>query len=503
MTAISVASDRCAHGSSQSILRKLLSFPVAVSALLCPLALLTVRSRFDDPDMWWHLKVGQIVWTTHTIPTTDTFSYTTGHHAWIPHEWLSQATIFGAWHPGGYTGLMLWLCSFTAVLLIAGYALCSIYSANAKVGFLGALVIWFFATSGLAIRPQMVGYLLLTIELVLVHLGRTRDPRWFLFLPPLLAIWVNCHGSFFLGIVVATVFLLCSFFDFQVGSLVSVRWDRRSQQWMAMSLLLSVAALFLNPVGLRQVLYPLDTLLHQPLSLSHVDEWMPLQMNSTRGLGVLAILACILLLAIVRRSTLFFDEIVLLSLGIWLAANHRRMVFVFGILAAPILSRLLSPYWEGYDPARDRPLPNAVLIALSLLVATLAFPGRANLARQVAQGSPVQAVEFINAHRLPGNMLNDYVYGGYLIWAAPDHPVFVDGRGDVFEWTGVLDEFGRWATLESNPNLLLNKYNIDFCLLARTSPMAQVLPFLPGWKMVYSDGMSVIFTRTAVAGAGI
>ena len=32
-------------------------------------------------------------------------------------------------------------------------------------------------------------------------------------------------------------------------------------------------------------------------------------------------------------------------------------------------------------------------------------------------------------------MLNEYVYGGYLIWAAPENPVFVDGRADIFEWT--------------------------------------------------------------------
>ena len=97
-------------------------------------------------------------------------------------------------------------------------------------------------------------------------------------------------------------------------------------------------------------------------------------------------------------------------------------------------------------------------------------------------------------------MLNDYTYGGYLIWAAPEHPVFVDGRSDVFEWTGVLAEFGRWAMLQSDPNTLLDKYNISFCVLARTSPMAHVLPLLPNWKTIYSDNMSTIFLRTSGVG---
>jgi hypothetical protein len=48
-------------------------------------------------------------------------------------------------------------------------------------------------------------------------------------------------------------------------------------------------------------------------------------------------------------------------------------------------------------------------------------------------------------------MLNDYAFGGYLIWAAPEHPVFVDAHADVFEWTAVLGDFGSRATPQSEP----------------------------------------------------
>ena len=81
-----------------SLLRRVFSFPVMIACLLAVLAVLTVRGRFDDPDMWLHLKTGQIIWTTHHIPTTDTFSWTTHHHATIPHEWLAQTLIYAAYH---------------------------------------------------------------------------------------------------------------------------------------------------------------------------------------------------------------------------------------------------------------------------------------------------------------------------------------------------------------------------------------------------------------------
>jgi hypothetical protein len=467
-----------------------------LAGLLIVLAVLTVRARFDDPDMWWHLKMGQVIWTTHHIPTTDLFSYTTNHHPYVAHEWLSQLLIYSAYRFDGYPGLMLWLCFFTSALLIAGYCLCSLYSGNAKIGFLGALTIWLFATSGFAVRPQMVGYFLLVVELLLLHLGRTRNPRWFLAMPPLFAIWVNCHGSFFFGIIVAVIFLFSSFFDFQTGSLVAPRWNPHYRRMLALAILLSVAAMFLNPIGVKQILYPVDTVLHQHIGLSEVSEWQPLQFGEARGLACLAVLGCIFLLVLVSRTELLWHELLLLAFGIWAASGHRRLVFVFGILVGPILSRMLSTFWEGYNAEQDRPLPNAVFLAGSLLVAFLAFPNPGNLTRQVDENSPAKAVEFIKTHQLSGPMLNEYVYGGYLIWAAPEYPVFVDGRADVFEQTGVLAEFGRWATLQADPRELLDKYRVNLCLLTPKSPMAFVLPLLHNWTTAYSDNNSVIFVRS-------
>ena len=107
-------------------------------------------------------------------------------------------------------------------------------------------------------------------------------------------------------------------------------------------------------------------------------------------------------------------------------ASKLWLLFVFGIVVAPILARSLSTFWEGYDPRHDHPWANAMLIAVSLLTILFAFPDQPNLARQVDLRSPVKAVRFINTHHLSGRMLNEYVYGGYLIWALPESPVFLD-----------------------------------------------------------------------------
>lgn len=494
MSTASIAVKSSDKRASIRVLRMFFSFPSMLIALLAVLAVLTVRDRFDDPDMWWHLKSGQVIWTTHSIPTTDIFSYTTGHHSYVPHEWLSQCFIYAGYRFGGNSGLMLWLCVMTSVLLVAGYGLCWLYSQNSKVAFVGALTIWLFGTIGLAVRPQMIGYLLLIVELLIIQLGRTRNPRWFWGLPPLFALWVNCHGSFVLGLVIAGTILLCSFLNLEQGLVTSARWDRDVRRTFEWALALSIAVLLINPVGLRQVTYPIDTMLHQPIGLSASSEWQPLQIGDGRSLLFLGVIAGIPLLAMLRCKSLYWQELLLLAIGAQLAAKHQRMLFVFGVLAAPTLARLLADAWENYRLDQDKPLSNAVLIAISGIVVFLAFPSRQMLEDQVQHLSPVKAVAFLKTHPISGNMLNEYVYGGYLIWAAPEHPVFVDGRADVFEETGVLKDYGDWSMLQSDPNELLTKYKIDFCLLTRESPMARMMSFLH-WRTIYSDENSIIFER--------
>ena len=503
MSTAHLTTDRIDLASPVHVFRRIFSYPVMLCSLLAMLAVLTVRLRFDDPDMWWHLKTGEVIWTTHTIPTTDLFSYTTHHHAWVPHEWLSELIIYGAYRWDGYSGLMLWLCLFTASILIAGYTLCSLYSGNAKVALVGALTIWLFGTIGFAVRPQMIGYLLLVVELLLLHLGQTRSPRWFFGLPPLFAIWVNCHGSFLLGFVLAGVVLVSSCFNFKSGLLVTAKWNTRNRRTLILALILSVLALFLNPLGIRQILYPLETMADPAMKFSAVLEWQPLQFSDGRSLAFLGVIGCIFILVIVRQTELLWHELLLLALGAWLAASHGRLLFVFGILAAPILSRLLSTAWDGYSAEQDRVLPNAILIAASGLIAFLAFPNVKNLRAQVEAHSPVKAVEFIKNHHLSGPMLNEWVDGGYLLWAAPENPVFIDGRGDIFEWTGVTGEFEKWTQLQNDPNVLLKKYGIRFCLLGRRSPMSTVMALLKDWTIIYEDKNSVIFSHTVTSGTAM
>ena len=475
--------------------QRVFSFPVLLCAFLSVVAVWSARNRFNDPDLWWHLKVGELIWQTGELPQSDTLSYTTDGHAWIAHEWLVEVVMYGFFKLGGHAGLMLWLCLTTAALLVAGYALSALYSGNAKVALIGGLTVWFFATINLALRPLLVGHLLLAAELIFLHLGRTRDHRWLWALPPVFAVWVNCHGSFALGLAILGLHVLTSRLDFECGLVKSEAWPPAAQRTALFAFGASALALMLNPVGVELAAYPLNLFFTQADNLAFISEWQPLDFGSPRGTGVFALVGAIALLVMLRRKALRVEELALLFIGSRLAVSHSRMIFVFGILAAPILCRLAADLWRGYDWREDFPRVNAVLMAAALCIAAMGFPSAAAIERQVEQNNPTEAAAFIRQTGLEGRMLNHYAWGGYLIWALPEQKVFIDGRTDIFDWTGVLKDYMLWWSVREDPRTLLDKYRIDYCLLPRDAAITRVLGLMTGWEQAYADDQAVIFVR--------
>ena len=59
----------------------------------------------SDPDFWWHLKTGQYIAETKTIPHTDIFSTLRFGSEWVTHEWLSEVLMYFVFRAAGFGGI--------------------------------------------------------------------------------------------------------------------------------------------------------------------------------------------------------------------------------------------------------------------------------------------------------------------------------------------------------------------------------------------------------------
>jgi hypothetical protein len=129
------------------------------------------------------------------------------------------------------------------------------------------------------------------------------------------------------------------------------------------------------------------------------------------------------------------------------------------------------------------------------------LPSEATLQKNVAKQYPVQAVEYLRHHPIPGPMFNDYGFGGYLLWAmGPEHKVFIDGRADLYEETGAFSDYVHIVELKPDTLALLQSYHIQSCLLMRDASLATALAALPGWQRVYTDDLAALFVRSPKSG---
>jgi len=477
--------------------RKFFSFPVLMGLLLAAAALFGARERLPDPDTWWHIAVGQHILDTHSWPTTDPYSFTAAGVHWIAYEWLGEVMMAFAAHLGGLLGLGILHFSLVAMVTMLLYYYAYVRSGNWKAACIATAIVLPIASAIYSPRPQLFGYVFLLVTLICLELFRQGNSKALWILPPMFLIWVNTHGTFVFGLAVMGVYYAGGLFDFQLGGLVAERWTPRQRVQLLFTFLLCCIALLITPYGTEIAAYPVLMAATQPFNIANIQEWQPL----TFGLGVGKYFLNLVLL--VFAAHIFFPvryrlaELGMLLFGVYAACSHIRFVLIFVMFFVPIVAMFLAKWMPPYDPKKDYHALNLVVIALLAVTMIKILPGQAKLSEVVAKDYPTGAIQYLHEHPKPAGMYNEYFYGGYLIWQlGPQHKVFIDGRADLYEYTGVFQDYMKIATLDRETLPLLQRYNITSALIDKKGPLATLLAASQDWKQEYSDENSAIFVRS-------
>src|SRR5215213_6324376 len=136
-------------------------FPIVLLSMIFVLA--APQSVSVDPDLWWHLKAGQQMIDTRSIPHTDDYSFTKQDSEWVAHEWLSEVVIAGIYRLSGLVGLVTIFSLIIVIVLWLTYRRCDGRPYAAGIAILLAAA----ASSPLfGVRPQMLTLLLASVYLV-------------------------------------------------------------------------------------------------------------------------------------------------------------------------------------------------------------------------------------------------------------------------------------------------------------------------------------------------
>ncbi|MGC2448558.1 MAG: hypothetical protein WA477_13015, partial [Candidatus Sulfotelmatobacter sp.] len=129
-------------------------------AVLCTLLLTPLSIKLlGDAGIGWHIRTGQQILATHTVPRVDSFSSTMDGKPWFAWEWLYDVSVGALDSFCGLNG-PVWLTAIV-IAIVFGWLFRLLIQRGMNLMF--ALLIWLLAISASTIhflaRPHVLSWL--------------------------------------------------------------------------------------------------------------------------------------------------------------------------------------------------------------------------------------------------------------------------------------------------------------------------------------------------------
>jgi hypothetical protein len=451
-----------------------------------------------EPDVWWHLRVGQWVAEHHAVPLHDPF--TTQGRPWAAYSSLFELLLYGLYAAFGLAGVVVYRVGLSLAVTAALHA----FVRRLERRFLVATALTAAALLAVGMlfseRPWLFTILFTTLTLHAVVVLRRPGPapRWVWGLPAVYVLWASLHIQFVYGLFVLGLACVAPLIDRRLGRAPADEGREMAggPGWRLLGLSAAcLLATLANPYGLGvyRVVIEYAT---QPGPFRYINELRALEFREACDWVMLALTgaAC---WALGRRRPGAF-EVLLLVVAAALAFRARRDLW-FVVLADLLILASAGP---GVGPL-GRPFslaagPRAlVALALAVLAAFCAWVqdlSPAGLARRVDSAFPAAAARAVRRQGLAGPLYNDFNWGGYLIWALPGMPVNIDGRTNL-HGDERIERIGKtWAGLpgwDEDPEL----ERAGVVLGPTASPLASLLLRDGRFRRVYRDELASVFVR--------
>ena len=442
-------------------MRTPLVVPIAIGVTF---GAVSTRLGVGDSDVFWHLVAGADV-LRGNIAGPDHLSWTVAGQPTSSDQWLGQALWRVAYDAGGWRGVVA-LRALTIALLVGVIAYTALRERQARP--LGAVVA---ALPAIALsrfvwteRPELFGFVCFALLVALLRAGRAGSAAALYWIPPLILLWANLHGSFALGVVLVVLVA--------VEGAMAQPSRRRMYAAAAAG---SIIATLLTPAGLGTWTAPGFHLLHPP---REIQEWSVPDVTTLPGAIFAVALFATLISALFARARASREAVVLLPV-LFVSLIATRQMPLFAIAAAP--------YLAAFGGGALTSLASLVHLRAPSLASTADPPGRradaiaalgAAAGLALAVGTGVSAPELggfpagaIGSLRPGAGLFNQYDWGGYLIWAAPATPVFVDGRLTPY-LPNVINDYTTVIGVHPGWREVIARRGIHQILVRPTDPVA-------------------------------
>jgi len=471
-----------------------------------------------DPGTGWHLRSGQWVVTTGTVPHSDPFLAFSPPAPWVHNQWLADAVFWlvydlGSW-PLVHVGIIgLVLLAFCGIL--SGFLKNTVRSPFAVFVALAFAVV--LGSLQWVVRPVIFSYVLFPLVYAFAWNLYTKPktspaqyPREIVYSFLLFSVWANLHPAFVLGLFVLAVFSAAALFSTPFSGMTEAREQARRLVLITVAGILGSLlnpygiALYANIFGLTTSRYfmNLNVEWHSPDFHQHIFWPFLLAVLASLSLGR-------------GRSRADTIERFLVIVFMVLSLIYRRYIPFFGVVFAKPLASALSDFVYREESTRMPAMASAIaridstqirvtralyssIIWCLILGYTAWFgfiPFQDRSYSDIDVHFPRLAVDALEPSAQGARIFHTPDWGGYLTWRFwPLTRPFIDDRNQL-NTTERYQEFLQADGLKEGWADVLERYQFEWSLLRPESPLASMLETKDDWTLFYEDKTAKLFRK--------
>jgi hypothetical protein len=461
-----------------------------VTAFCCLFLFDGGRNLFRDSDTGWHIRTGELILDTATLPKRDPYSWSRPGQQWFAWEWGVDVLMAGAHRKAGLPGVAALYVSAIAGVTWLWFRL----QWRLETDFLLACVATspMLSTANLhwLARPHIFGWVLLLCWMLWLERS-DRSPGIASAIGALAAgcLWANLHASFFLGAIFAFIYAVFS-------------------PRCLLSALFFSAGTFVNPYGPALHMHLAYYLSNTEL-LKRVGEFQSFNFQAEGSaqiiLTVLLAASGVTLATVQRRPA---HALILLVMLI-VALRSARGLPILALMLPFALSAITRALCQGRAPSVARALQYSanlrridsglrgyawMPVLLVLIWAAANLPAMRRSTGFPDDQFPV--AESLAVERLPesSRLLAPDKFGGYLIYRfGGNRKVFFDGRSDYYG-VDFIKQYIDLVQVRPGWERLISKWHPTYALLPPDSSLLAALE-RDGWSRLHTGKAAVLLEK--------
>ncbi len=460
--------------------------------------ILLSKGYLVDPDIWWHLKVGDWIVQHRSVPWVGILSRTAARRPWVAYSWGFEVILSRVYAWLGLMGFAYFGILLSVLVSVVLFATCFALSRRFWRSWLLTLLGTFAYAYSLYPRPVFFSMMLFNVMLyLLLRAQRSGQIQGLYCFPPLFLVWANLHIQFIYGLATLGLYIfitaavrLASRLSLNVKAL---RMSSLSLSRLSVILAASAAASCIGPYSYRLFAVVIGYS-RATQTYSVIEELLaPTFVSFICFILLFVIMAAFYAAGSRKKIDLF--QLSLLVVGSFCAFRTVRDAWFAAIPAILLLADLPAEPTDqdpAFTPWQVLSLTGSMVVVVSLLATNTGFTTR-GIDYSVSMEFPVDAANFLRRVEPPGPIYNEFDWGGFLTWYLPQYPVSIDGRNDLYGDKFVADylRFNLGDRTDGDPHL----DEARIVLLKKDASLANLLKHDPHFRCVYEDRLADVFLR--------